>query len=440
MLVKFSFRNFKTFREEAELTLVANTDTTRQSDNVIKDLLFSFNILKSAVVYGANASGKSKMMEGLSFMKQFAINSSIQSQKGQPVDVEPFLLDTVSSASPSMFEIIFIHKSQLFRYGFEVNRQEITSEWLYHRPKTKEVEIFYREGQEFEIHQRQFAKGATLIKEKLIRNNALMLSVAAQFNDKLAGDVIDWFNRLRIISGIRESDYADVTVRMSYEPGYKQEILELMQAADLGIEDISFKSSEAGIFPPDDTGHFRKIVPKPGDNPAIEAFQKPVTAHNIYDEDLRKQGTVSFSMEKHESHGTQKFFYLTGPILDAIKNGMVLVVDELDSNIHPRLVYKIVELFNSGKINRHNAQLIFNTHNTTLLDSDLFRRDQIWFAEKDQYGAAKLFSLADFKSDVRKTENFERNYLLGKYGAVPIVEDFGQQYMATTAEQRADEQ
>jgi uncharacterized protein len=439
MLVRFSFSNFKTFRDESQISLVATPDTARRSDNVAENLPFNLSLLKSAVVYGANASGKSKMMEALSFMKQFAINSSIQSQKGQPVDVEPFLLDTVSSASPSTFEVIFIYKNQLFRYGFEVNRQEVTAEWLYHRPKTKEVEIFYREEQEFEIHPRLFAKGATLAKEKLIRSNALMLSVAAQFNDKLAGDVIDWFNKLRIISGIKESFYAGFTMRMSREPDYKHKILELMQAADLGIEDISFKTSEVGNLSPDAPAYFREIIQKPGDNQAFEAYQKPLTAHSIYDKAYKKQGTVSFSMEKHESHGTQKFFYLTGPILDALENGLVLVVDELDSNIHPSLVNKIVGLFNSGKINRHHAQLIFNTHNTTLLDSDLFRRDQIWFAEKDQYGAARLFSLADFKSDVRKTEDFERNYLLGKYGAVPIVEDFEQQYLAVTAKQNAND-
>jgi uncharacterized protein len=440
MLVKFSFSNFKTFREEAALTLVASADTARQSDNLIEKLPFNFNLLKSAVVYGANASGKSKMMEALSFMKQFAINSSIQSQKGHSIDVEPFLLDTVSPASPSVFEVIFIHKNQLFRYGFEVNRQEVTSEWLYHRPKTKEVEIFYREGQEFDVHPRQFSKGFTLAKEKLIRSNALMLSVAAQFNDKLAGEVIDWFNRLQIISGIKESDYAGFTLRMSREPGYKQKIIDLMQAVDLGIGDISFKPGEAVALALDSVGYFRETVPKQGDNPEVEASPKAVTVHNIYDEDFRKQGMISFSMEKHESHGTRKFFCLTGPILDALENGLVLVVDELDSNIHPRLVNEIAELFNSAKSNRHNAQLIFNTQNTTLLNSDLFRRDQIWFTEKDRFGAATLFSLADFRSEVRKTENFERNYLLGKYGAVPIVEDFRQQYLASFAKHSADEE
>jgi uncharacterized protein len=440
MLVKFSFSNFKTFRDEAALSMVATADTTRLTDNVIGNLPFNFNLLKSAVVYGANASGKSKMMEALSFMKQFAINSSIQSQKGQSIDVEPFLLDTVSPASPSLFEVIFIHKNQLFRYGFEVNRQEVTAEWLYHRPKTKEVEIFYREGQEFEVHPRQFGKGATLAKEKLIRNNALMLSVAAQFNDKLAGEVIEWFSRLQIISGIKESDYAGFSIRMSGEPGYKQKIMALIQAADLGIEDISFKTSEAVGLPPEDAGYFRGTAPKTTGSPEDETFPKAVTAHYIYNAEFRKLGMVNFSMDKHESHGTRKFFYLTGPILDAVENGLVLVVDELDSNIHPRLVNEIVELFISAKSNRNNAQLIFNTHNTTLLDSGLFRRDQIWFTEKDRLGAATLFSLADFKSEVRKTENFERNYLLGKYGAVPIVEDFGQQYLASSAKHKADEQ
>jgi hypothetical protein len=129
-------------------------------------------------------------------------------------------------------------------------------------------------------------------------------------------------------------------------------------------------------------------------------------------------------MEDEESSGTKKFFALTGPVLDSIENGYVLVIDELDSKLHPNLVCKIVSLFNSKELNPKNAQLIFNTHDTNLLSSGLFRRDQIWFAEKDKYGASKLFSLADFKSEVRKTENFEDNYIRGKYGAVPFLGEF----------------
>jgi uncharacterized protein len=147
-----------------------------------------------------------------------------------------------------------------------------------------------------------------------------------------------------------------------------------------------------------------------------------LTKHKKYDEDLKAVGNISFSLEDDESSGTRKFFALTGPILDVIENGYTLVVDELDSKLHPNLVSKIVSLFNSKELNKKNAQLIFNTHDTNLLSSGLFRRDQIWFTNKNKYGEAKLYSLADFKSDeVRKTEPFEENYISGKYGAVPFL-------------------
>jgi AAA15 family ATPase/GTPase len=198
MLVKFSFKNFKTFREEAELTLVASTDTTRQTENVIDNLPFNFSLLKSAVVYGANASGKSKMMEALGFMRRFILNSSKETQKGDRIGVEPFLLSTETLERPSLFEIIFLFQKVMYRYGFEADNHHITSEWLYYRPKTKEIELFYREGQEFDVHARLFTKGVSLAKDKMIRDNALMLSVAAQFNDKIAGKVVEWFIGLRI--------------------------------------------------------------------------------------------------------------------------------------------------------------------------------------------------------------------------------------------------
>ena len=155
-----------------------------------------------------------------------------------------------------------------------------------------------------------------------------------------------------------------------------------------------------------------------------EYFLDVLTTHRKYDANKNHVGEIQFSLDKEESSGTKNFFAITGPILDSLENGHVLVVDELDSKLHPNLVCKIVSLFNSTKLNPKNAQLIFNTHDTNLLNAGLFRRDQIWFTEKDKYGASKLFSLADFKSDVRKTDKFEENYIKGKYGAVPVLGNF----------------
>jgi AAA15 family ATPase/GTPase len=424
MLIQFSVKNFKTFKEKATLSLVASNydKETRENDNISNDTIYNLRILKSAVIYGANASGKSKFMEALMFMKSFAIRSSKESQKGEEINVEPFKLNNESEKQPSEFEVIFLYKKEMFRYGFEVNKDKIVSEWLYHKPKTKEVELFYRDLQKFDTHTRNFSKGATLVREDLIRNNALLLSVAAQFNDATCENIIEWFKNLKTISGLKEEGYQGYTMDKTKDPKHKDKILELLKAADLGIQDIKLEMLDVTKLPKDMPKELRDFIIKKSKEEDAELFSDILTSHKKYDANKKHIENINFSLDDDESFGTKKFFALTGPVLDAIENGYTLVVDELDSKLHPNLVCKVVSLFNSKKLNPKNAQLIFNTHDTNLLSSGLFRKDQIWFTEKDKYGEAKLYSLADFKSDtVRKNEAFEDNYIRGKYGAVPYL-------------------
>jgi AAA15 family ATPase/GTPase len=426
MLVQFAVRNFKTFKEKAVLNLIASNydKDSRENDNVKTDSEFNLRILKSAVLYGANASGKSKFIEALMFMKNFAIKSSKDSQKGDSIDIEPFKLEVESEKDSSEFEVIFIFKKEMFRYGFEATKDKVFSEWLYYKPKTKEIELFYREKQRFDVHERSFSKALTLVKEGMIRDNALLLSVAAQFNDKSAGKVLEWFKGLGTISGLNEDGYQGYTMGKTKSPKYKEQILELMKAADLGIKDITLEPLDFSKLPKHMPKELRESLERQVKEDDAEFISDILTTHRKYDLNKKYVGDVQFSMENEESSGTKKFFALTGPVLDSIENGYVLIVDELDSKLHPNLVCKLVSLFNSKELNPKNAQLIFNTHDTNLLSSGLFRRDQIWFAEKDKYGATKLFSLSDFKSEVRKTENFEENYIKGKYGAVPFLGEF----------------
>ena len=424
MLIQFSVRNFRTFKEKATLSLIASNydKETRETQNISDSNIYNLRILKSAVVYGANASGKSKFIEALMFMKNFAINSSKESQKGEEIDVEPFKLNNESEKQPSEFEVIFLYKKEMFRYGFEVDKDKIVSEWLYHKPKTKEVELFYRDLQKFDTHTRNFPKGATLVREDLIRNNALLLSVAAQFNDATCENIIDWFKNLKTISGLKEEGYQGYTMGKTKDPEHKERILELLKAADLGIQDIKLEMLDVTKLPKEMPKELREMILKQSKEDKAEFFSDILTTHKKFDNSKKHIGNTSFSLDDDESFGTRKFFALTGPVLDAIENGYTLVVDELDSKLHTNLVCKIVSLFNSQKLNPKNAQLIFNTHDTNLLSSGLFRKDQVWFTEKDKYGEAKLYSLADFKSDtVRKNEAFEDNYIRGKYGAVPFL-------------------
>jgi AAA15 family ATPase/GTPase len=429
MLVQISVRNFKTFKDKAVLSMVASNydKETREDDNVYTDDQFHLRILKSAVIYGANASGKSKLIEAFLFMRKFVIQSSKDSQKGDAIQVEPFRLEQESEKASSEFEVIFIFQKEMFRYGFEVTTDKVIAEWLYYKPKTKEIELFYREEQHFDIHERNFTKGATLVKEDLIRNNALLLSVAAQFNDANAGKVLQWFTGFGIISGLYENTYLTFTMSRIKNPKYKESILELLKVADLGIEDFNLESLDADNLANQMSKEERESIKREMQKEKnVEFIYDVLTTHRKYNINKKQVGDINFSLEHEESSGTKKFFALAGPILDSLENGYVIIVDELDSKLHPNLVCKIVSLFNSKESNPKNAQLIFNTQDTNLLSSELFRRDQIWFTEKDSYGASKLFSLADIKSTVRKKETFEENYIKGKYGAVPFLGELDQ--------------
>lgn len=424
MLLQFSIKNFRTFKERATLSLIASNydKDTLANDNIYEDKSFNYRLLKSAVIYGANASGKSRLLEAMVFMRNFTINSSKDRHNGETIEVVPFRLSKETENRPSEFEIIFLHKGVLFRYGFEATREKIITEWLYHRPKTKEVELFYREGDQFETHDRNFTKGTTVIKEGLVRENALLVSVAAQFNEKTAISVIEWFKNLKFLAGLDEISYHGFTLGKSKIPEHKTKILELLKAADLGIHDIKLQKPDMDNVNKNIPQEIRDEIQREIREEKVDYYTDVLTTHKIYDVNKNAIDSVNFSLEKDESSGTKKFFALTGPILDVLENGSILVVDELDSKLHPNLVSKIVSLFNSKYFNPKNAQLIFNSNDTNLLSSGLFRRDQIWFTNKNKYGEADLYSLADFKSDeVKKNEAFEDNYIRGKYGAIPYL-------------------
>ena len=424
MLIQFSIQNFRTFKEKTIINLIASNydKDTRETENIFLDPKYNLRLLKSAVIYGANASGKSKLIEALMFMRSFVLSSSKETQKGDEIDVEPFRLNSTSENLPSEFEVIYTHKNIMYRYGFEVDKKQIISEWLYHKPNTKEVELFYRDYQNFDTHSKSFNKVSTIVKEGLVRNNALLISVAAQFNDSIAISTIEWFRNFKVISGLKEENYQGFTMAKTKNKDYKKKILELLKAADLGIQDIQLKVLDLDKLPKDMPKELKDRLLKESKDENAEFVSDVLTSHKKYNDSRKAIENIDFSLEDDESSGTRKLFALTGPILDVLENGYTLIIDELDSKLHPNLVCKIVSLFNSKELNPKNAQLVFNTHDTNLLSSGLFRRDQIWFAEKDKYGEARLYSLTDFKSEgVRKNEAFEENYIRGKYGAVPFL-------------------
>jgi len=438
MILQFSVTNYRSFKEKSTLNLLASNydKDTRENENIFLNENFNHRILKSAVIYGANAGGKSKFIEALIFMRRFVLTSSKDTQKGDPIPIEPFRLNSETIKQGSEFEIVFYLKNNLYRYGFEVNNEKIIAEWLYHKTKTKESELFYRDYQDIIYKTKKLSKLDTLINEKLIRDNALLLSVLAQFNDSLAESFLDWFKELKAISGLKEEGYLNDTMLLSKNDKQKERILNFLHNADIGIDDFKLKKQvleELDI-------ETMKDVPKEikdallGINTYMmktmkeensERFSDVITYHKQFNEDGNYVKDIEFSLREDESSGTRKYFALIGQIIKIIDHGGVLFVDELDSKIHPNLVCKIISIFNSKEMNPNNAQLIFNSHDTNLLSSGLFRRDQIWFVKKDAFGESKLYSLADFKTDeVRKNEAFENNYIRGKYGAIPFLGDF----------------
>lgn len=420
MIVQFSVKNCKSFKDKCTFSMVASNydKDTNESSNVIQLEQFNLRLLKSGVIYGANASGKSKFIDAIAFAKNFILKSSTEGQSNDLILIDSFRLSIETILKPSEFEFIFVHADTRYRFGFEAGTTEIISEWLYsqsNKPKSKEIELYYRDNQDVEFHT-SLPKVKTLFKENLVRPNALLISVLAQFNDTLAISLLNYFSNISTVSGLDESEFRLNTINKIKDVKQKFGVLEMLKSADLGITDIEYLEKPKWLDKMPDN---RRKQYETQDLSSIS------TKHKMYRENNELLGELSFDMSDDESHGTQKFFYFSGLIIDALENGTPLIVDELDSKLHPNLVCKIVSLFNSKESNPKNAQLIFNTHDTNLLSSGLFRRDQIWFISKDTYGASKMYSLADFKTtEVRKNEPFEDNYIKGKYGAVPYLGDF----------------
>ena len=419
MLVEFSVGNYLSFKEKVTINMVAaNPIKEHFDDNVI--VTDRLNLLSSAIVYGANASGKSNFLAAMRFMRWFSINSVKEMQVGEEINIHPFRLYRDSMKEPSFFEIIFIYKNVKYRYGFQVNRKEVIAEWLFQTKKIKEYPLFIRKKEKIELSN-SFSEGLSL--EGKTRNNALFLSVVAQFNGTISVNVLNWFKTFNHISGIMDDDYEAFTVNLLQKKSYKQKILEFLNRADIGINDIKINEFDIteDTLPKDLPVSIKKeILENLKDG---KGFQL-ATVHFTYNGNNEIDKLVNFNFEDDESEGTKKYFRLSGPIIHTLATGSILTIDELDARLHPLLTRIIVKLFNSKETNPKNAQLIVATHDTNLLNADIFRRDQIWFVEKTHVNASDLYSLAEYRlptGKVRKDASFEKDYIKGRYGAIPYI-------------------
>jgi len=406
MLIEFTVGNYRSFKDPVTFSMVAaklRAKNKALDENNVFPLTDKISLLKSCAIYGANASGKSNLVQAFRFMRHFVLNSATGLRVDEPIDVDRFRLSTETEDEPSFFEIVFYAEDRRYRYGFTVDKQKIHSEWLYHA-KVKETNLFYRDNGEFELSS-TFKEGKGLPEKT--RGNALFLSVVAQFNGAISRTVLRWFRQLWIMLGIEDID-RELTVDFLGVESRRTEILSFIRQMDLGIIDID----EA------EQGEHRPLV-----NDGFIYAEQPLrvtTMHRKFSKEKLEEEPVLFDLDQHESEGTKKIFALAGDILYVFGQGLVLIIDELDARLHPLLTKAIIRLFNSNETNPNNAQLIFTTHDTNLLTNKLFRRDQIWFTEKNKFGATDLYSLAEIKN-VRSDASFEKDYITGKYGAIPFI-------------------
>lgn len=424
MLIELIVRNFRSFRKETVFSMVAAPSYKEHKESNTFDAAKKLLLLTSCVCYGANASGKSNLIKAFRFLRDLVIQSSSENRLNSPIPAIPFAFSSETKNMPTFIEISFIVDSTIFRYGFEANSQKVLKEWLYESTSSREAMLFDREEQNISLGNR-FKKEGQGLSQKT-RENALFLSVAANFNSNRAKKITNWFHNANAIEGSFGGNCRDITLNMIEEQSEeKQRFLKYLQVADLDIDDFSLDrrelDDEKDIPLAQVQREFLTFFKEKVQNFKIRD-DKVRTTHALYDTDQKKIGTTDLDLFADESSGTRRFFCMLGPLQDTLSKGKILFVDELDSSFHSMMTRFIVSLFNNPETNPHHAQFIFTTHSTNLLDKNIFRRDQVWFIEKNRFGESDLFSLAEFKP--RTDERLEKSYLAGRYGAIPNIRDF----------------
>ena len=418
MLIEFSVGNYRSFKDKVTFSMVAAEITAKDKkldDNNVFAVDNKLKLLKSAAIYGANASGKSNLVKALGFMRWFMVNSSKDTQSTDEIGVEYFRLSEENENEPSFFELVFLMNGRKYRYGFKAIPQKIVSEWLFYVPNQRETKLFQREFNNIQITKTYNAEGL----QQRTRENALFLSVSAQFNVEIAEEILAWITEnLNITSGLNSAQHMHHTIDCIINGDNKLEILQLVRDLDLGIDDIKVEQEDLTLdsISDDIPDELKALITKFGDGKATSVR----TLHKNFDKNGTYNKSMSgFDLKRHESEGTQKLFALAGPIITTLKKGEILFIDEFDASLHPLISQAIIELFNSNETNTNNAQLVFMTHDTNLLSNKILRRDQIWFMEKNKYGATDLYSLVEYK--VRNDASFENDYIKGRYGAIPYI-------------------
>ena len=412
MLIEFKVTNFRSFRDTQVFSMVASADQTLLDNTVETSVLGKQRLLRSATMYGANASGKSNLVKAFVFLRSF-LTTSTERKPGSGTGIKRFALDPAYGKAPSEFEITFIQEGVRYQYGISLDSERIHTEWLIAYPRGIR-QVWYERSINPETNEPSWYFGPRYTGErqrltKLTRPDVPFLNVATAFNHKKLRIVFNWFyGSLLILDPTAPiMSLGQVTTHIaSGNENILTQIEEMIKHADLGIEKFLWNEG--------------KRQENSGTSDTAERTSETLSARPFYEIEMYHRGqddtSISLPLEE-ESLGTRRFFGVLGFWTLILTVGGTLVIDELDASLHPTLMRTLIQMFHDPEINEQGAQLIFNTHDTTLLDTGLFRRDQFWFVEKDHSGASHIYSLLEYSP--RKDEALERGYLQGRYGAIP---------------------
>jgi uncharacterized protein len=424
MIIRFGVSNYLSIREKQDLSMVASSLKDKESGLISSPALQARKLLPVAVVYGANASGKSNIVSAIDYMRRAVLFSHSRGDPDGGVNRSPFALDQEYEKKTTLFDIDFVMGGTRFYYGFEASDAAYESEWLWAFPSGKRQILFHREQQNFEFG--RSLKGQNNVIKDLTRPNSLFISAAAQNNHEDLSKVSSFFRSISLMNDIIEVDLASIRNKNLSNSVKIERIINFIKRLDTGVIGYQFRDidlpEEVQSFQRDLWGAINKLrfakegtVPM-GRNPLLESTRTSIElAHH------GRGGEKIFFDLSRESAGTRRLLILMEAAFTALDEGTPLVIDEFDVSLHTQACEAIIALFSLQQTNPKGSQLLTTTHNTNLLNLDLLRRDQIWFTEKSDEGATQLFPLTDIRT--RQGDNLEKGYLQGRFGAVPFSGD-----------------
>jgi energy-coupling factor transporter ATP-binding protein EcfA2 len=416
MLIELSIANFRSFRDRVTLSLEAERISERDKSVDVRNVAHTNDgdLLRVIGVYGANASGKSNLVTALSRLRGLVLNSTREGKPSDSLNAEPFRLDPESRNAPSELEVVFIHRNLQVRYGVAFTTKQVEREWLFVRPVGTDAEERW-----FERVRNDFETGGAWVRdtslEKKTRPEVLHLTVAADWNHDQSLQILEWFQDDLLVLRPSDHQHPFKTIELLEDERHADTIRAMVRRLDFGIDDI--RASDRPV--PDEVSKvfdaLKSVFPELNTTLSIKSQRRLETVHR----------EVVFDLQDDESAGTAMAIALVGPIVEVLSCGGVLVVDEFNARLHTLLAKQLIELFQDSNTNPRNAQLIFTSHDTNLLTRTLLRRDQLWFVEKShRTHSSDLYSLAEFRFEdgkgVRNDANYERDYLQGRYGAIPF--------------------